>query len=80
MMEVVEAVYKNGAFVPEKSFDFPEGARVKIMIDASPSNNESELSASEKSKRLRELVEQMQKNPIPLNAPRFSREELYDRR
>ena len=33
----------------------------------------------ERARRLAELVERMRNNPIPLNAPRFTRDELHER-
>ena len=89
MLEIVEAVYKNGAFVPEKAFDFPEGARVKIVIETAVQNSEKKSNIQEptitdpeeRKKALAQLVENMKSNPIPPEAPRkFTREELHERR
>jgi hypothetical protein len=33
----------------------------------------------ERAKRMKALVERMQRNPIPANAPRFTRDELHER-
>ena len=33
MLEVIETIYKGGVFVPEKTFDLPEGTRVKITVE-----------------------------------------------
>jgi predicted DNA-binding antitoxin AbrB/MazE fold protein len=88
MLEVVETVYKNGAFVPEKSFDLPEGTRVKIVIEtleqkfeAKPIIQEPTITdPEERKKALAKLIENMRSNPIPADAPRkFTREELYER-
>ena len=34
----------------------------------------------ERLRHMKEVVARMQQNPIPLNAPRFTREELHERR
>lgn len=47
MLEVIEAVYKNGAFVPEKFFDFPEGARVKIVVETVAQESETKSNVQE---------------------------------
>lgn len=88
MLEIIEAVYKNGAFVPEKSFDFPEGARVKIVIETVVQESETKSNIQEptitdpeeRKKVLAQLIENMKSNPIPPEAPKFTREELYERR
>ena len=88
MLEVVETVYKDGAFVPEKSFDFPEGTRVKIFIETIGQKSETKSNIQEptitdpeeRTKVLAQLIENMRSNPIPADAPRkFTREELYER-
>ena len=88
MLEVVEAVYKNGAFVPEKAFDFPEGARVKIVIDTVVQTPETKSNIQEpaitdpeeRKEVLEKLFKSFDENPIPPDAPRkFTREELYER-
>lgn len=83
MLEVVKTVYRNGVFIPKTPVDLPEDTEIEIVVEkkgASVSTDESNLSTEERSRLLKQLVERMQKNPVPLNAPRFNREELYDRR
>lgn len=47
MLEVVETIYKNGAFVPEKTFNFDEGARVKIVVETLVEKKQNEKSIEE---------------------------------
>ena len=75
MLEAVETIYQNGAFVPEKSFGFPEGARVKITIETT--NDELNLSKDEEAKRLRGLINQMEERLTSINGWRTLREQIY---
>lgn len=86
MLEVVETVFKGGAFVPEKTFDLPEGARVKIVVETiepqtriAESAEESQNShvqeptitdPEERRKVFAQLFKSWDENPIPANAPR----------
>lgn len=80
MLEVVKTVYRNGVFVPKTPVDFLEDTEVEIVIEKKAKSekiNDLNISNEERTRRLKELVERMQKNLIPLNAPRLSREDLY---
>jgi predicted DNA-binding antitoxin AbrB/MazE fold protein len=80
MSQALKAIYRNGAFIPQTAFELPEGTEVELLIQApqvvSPPISEVET----KRAFLRSLIERMQQNPIPLNAPRFTRELLNERR
>ena len=76
----LKAVYQEGVFVPREPCDFPEGAEVELIIQGplivSPEVKEDE----ERQYILRMVVERMQHNPLPANAPRLTREALHERR
>lgn len=81
MIETVTAVFENGAFRPDLPCDLPEGSRVVLSI-----KNASDLivapevqSAEERRRILQEVVERMKRNPLPPDAPRFRRDDMYDR-
>jgi predicted DNA-binding antitoxin AbrB/MazE fold protein len=80
MSQALKAVYRNGAFVLQTAFELPEGTEVELLIQSpqvvSPPTSDLET----KRQFLKSLVERMQQNPIPLNAPQFTREMLYERR
>jgi predicted DNA-binding antitoxin AbrB/MazE fold protein len=83
MAQTLKAVYRNGAFVPHGTFDFPEGTEVELSIQSSitpvlvaPSISEPEA----KRQFLRALVERMQRNPIPSHTLRLTRDRLHERR
>lgn len=80
MTQTLRAIYRNGAFVPQIAFDLPEGTEVELSIQ-SPKVVSPPISEPEAKKQfLAMLIERMQRNPIPTNAPRFTRDILHERR
>ena len=79
-MEIVDAIFENGQFRPDHPLLLPEGSRVRLAVEpmssapASPSFSVEERRAI----RLRAL-DRISANPVPSGAPRFNREDLYDR-
>jgi len=81
MDSLVRAVYEHGAFVPELPFDLPEGTEVVLAIHTINQVRPPEEASLEERKRiLRNLVERMKANPLPPGAPRFTRDEMHERR
>lgn len=73
----IDAIHRRGAFYPKTPCDFPEEAEVHLAIDAkAPEENATQT----REQLLRELMELIERNPLPANAPRFTREELHERR
>jgi predicted DNA-binding antitoxin AbrB/MazE fold protein len=80
MSQRVTAVFQNGVFVPQQLCDLPEGSEVQLTLD-DPYTMLPEISDPvERATLLKELVRCMRENPIPADAPRFTREELHERR
>jgi predicted DNA-binding antitoxin AbrB/MazE fold protein len=80
MSDLVKAIFEHGAFVPETPCDLPEGTRVLLAIQHVGLIQPPEVSAPEERARiLLTLVERMKRNPLPQNAPRFSRDEMHER-
>lgn len=80
MPEALNAIYSNGAFILETPYNLPEGTEVEILIKSSQPLPPPISAPVEKQRFLKPLVERMQQNPIPFNAPRFTREMLHERR
>ena len=77
----LKAVYLHGAFVPEQPPDLPEGTRVTLTLQREALVVPPLVTDPEERRRvLKELVEDMAANPVPPNAPRFTRDELHERR
>lgn len=82
MQQVIKTTYRNGVFVPHTPVDLPDGMEIEIVMENKEevSTLKQAMGEEEKERLLRKLVENMQSNPIPMDAPRFTREELYERR
>ncbi len=80
MPHALKAIYRNGTFILQTACNLPEGAEVELFIQ-SPQVMSPPISDVETKQRfLKSLIERMQQNPIPPNAPRFTREMLHERR
>lgn len=80
MPQALKAIYRNGAFILQTAFELPEGTEVELLVQ-SPQVVPPPISDVEtKQQFLKSLIERMQHNPIPPNAPRFTREMLHERR
>ncbi len=80
MSRRLRATYRSGIFVPESACDLPEGAAVDLTIHG-PIFLRPEVTDPEERKRiLAGMIERIQKNPIPPDAPPLDRESLHERR
>jgi predicted DNA-binding antitoxin AbrB/MazE fold protein len=80
MPQALKAIYRNGAFILQTDFELPEGTEVELLIQSPQVVSSPIPDVETKQQFLKSLVERMQQNPIPLNAPRFTREMLHERR
>jgi len=81
MVQRMKAIFRDGAFYPESPCDFPPDSHVELTVEGPTILPPVVTDPDERRRRLRALVERMQANPIPPNAPaRFTREELHERR
>jgi predicted DNA-binding antitoxin AbrB/MazE fold protein len=80
MSQRIRAVFRDGAFIPQQRCDLPEGSEVELTIDDPYTIPPQITDPGERKKALETLVRRMRENPIPENAPRFTRDELHERR
>ena len=80
MPPTLKAVYRNGTFILETACNLPEGSEVELLIQSSSVVSPPISDVESKQRFLNLLISRMQQNPIPLNAPRFTREMLHERR
>jgi predicted DNA-binding antitoxin AbrB/MazE fold protein len=80
MSQRIRAVFRDGAFFLQQRFDLPEGSEVELTIDDPHTIPPQITDPDERKNALADLVSRMRENPIPENAPRFTREELHERR
>lgn len=78
----VRAVVQDGKLVPQAPLGLPEGAEVEVIVEPPRIRPPTVTDPEEKARRMAELVERMQRHPIPHEAPRlpFSREWMHERR
>ncbi|MCI0492853.1 MAG: DUF104 domain-containing protein [Planctomycetes bacterium] len=81
MPDTLRAIYRNGMFVPVVPCNLPENTPVEVLVRGAPLiQSPLEPNPVKQKKVMRELIVRMQSNPIPADAPRFTRDELHERR
>jgi len=76
----IQAVYDHGAFIPKGPCDLPEKTEVELFIQLPSLVPASIRDLDEKARVLKRVVERMRRHSVPADAPRFTREELHERR
>jgi len=74
MITQTTAIVRKGALFPEEPLSLPDEMRVRVTIEAVPTDQESRLAA------LRRLQQLIKNRPINSDGLRFTREELHERR
>jgi hypothetical protein len=80
MAQRLKAIFQNGAFVPQTPCNLPENLEVDLVIESPCVLPPLVTDPDERKRIMEELVQNMRDNPIPENAPHFTREELHERR
>ncbi len=80
MASFVKALYRNGVFVPTRACDLPENTEVQVWFHDPYVIPATVTDPIEAARIRREVLERMKQNPIPADAPRFTREQLHERR
>ena len=80
MNQLLKAIYHNGTFILETPCDLPEGTEVELLIESPKIISPPIADGEAKQHFLESLIERMQQNQIPSNAPKFTRKMLHERR
>ena len=80
MSQRLRAIYRDGAFVPQTPCDLPEDAEVELIVQGPHLLPPKVKDVAARAEILKQIVERMRQNPIPAGAPRFTRDELHERR
>ena len=80
MPQALKAVYRSGTFILKAACDLPEGIQVELFVQSAQLAPPRITDIAARQNFLKLLVERMQQNPIPSNAPRFTRDMLHERR
>jgi hypothetical protein len=76
----VRAVFRDGKFVPQEPCELPEAAEVELTVERTPAVPPPVTDARQRQEILNDIVQRMMANPIPAGAPKFTRDELHERR
>ena len=76
----MRAVYDRGAFVPTTPCDLPEKTEVELLVQFPSLVPATIRDPDEKAKVLKKVVERMRLHPLSVNAARYTRDELHERR
>jgi predicted DNA-binding antitoxin AbrB/MazE fold protein len=76
----LRAVYQEGVFVPKERCEIPEGSEVELIVQGPLTLPPEVKETAERKHLLRMVIERMQHNPLPVDAPRLTREALHERR
>ena len=76
----IRAIFQDGKFVPQEPCTLPESAEVQLTVDRPNIIPPKNTDPVERQRILNEVVESMKANPLPPNAPKFTRDELHERR
>lgn len=79
MSQALKAIYHNGTFILQSAFDLPEGTEVELLVQTPELRSPLMADLEARKRLLHSLLERMQQNPIPLNAPAFTRDMLHER-
>ena len=80
MSQRLRATYRGGIFVPESPCDLPEGAAVDLTVHGPLLLPPEVTDPEERGRILARMMERMQQNLIPHDAPPLDRESLHERR
>jgi hypothetical protein len=76
----IRAIFQDGKFVPQEPCALPEAAEVQLIVEGSNITPPAVTDPAERQRILNDVVQRMMANPIPADAPRFTRDELHERR
>jgi hypothetical protein len=80
MSKALKAIYRSGTFILQAACNLPEGLEVELFVQTAQVVPPKIADVNARQNFLNLLVERMQHNPIPLAAPRFTRDMLHERR
>ena len=80
MRRTITATYRGGVFYPDEPCDLPEGVTVTLALDDDGVLPPLVTDPEERRRILKSVADRMMQNPISRDAPRFTRDELHERR
>lgn len=79
MPQTLKAIYRSGTFILQTACNLPEGVEVQLFVQSPQVTPPQITDITARKTFLGLLVERMQQNLIPTNAPQFTRDMLHER-
>jgi hypothetical protein len=76
----LKAVFRNGVFVLQEPCHLPQEAEVNLIVQGPLVVPPAVTDPEERARILAAMTQRMRQNPLPAGAPRFTREQLHERR
>jgi hypothetical protein len=80
MIQEVDAVFRDGVFVPEGPCPIPNQARVRLIVQAPGLEPPQLEDPADRQAALQQMIERMKQSSVSPAAFPVSREELHERR
>jgi hypothetical protein len=80
MLDHVRAVFRDGAFYPVTPCAVPENSEVDLTVRPTGVQGPLEKDPEKRKRILKALTERMKQRTLAPDAPRFTRDELHERR
>jgi hypothetical protein len=80
MLDHVRAVFRDGAFYPVMPYAAPENAEGDVTIRPAGLEGPLEKDPEKRKRILKAVTERMKQRTLAPDAPRFTRDELHERR
>jgi hypothetical protein len=80
MIEHIRAVFREGAFYPVTPCPVPENLEVTLIVQPANLQPPTVTDPEERRAILKRLTERMMQRTLPPDAPRFTRDQLHERR
>ncbi len=80
MIQCFKAVYRDGAFLVREPCALPQDAEVQLIVQGPFVIPPTVTDPAEIARVLATVTERMRANSLPTAAPRFTRDELHERR
>ena len=79
MSQRLKAVYQGGAFRPQEPCNLPESSEVELIVEGPFVVPPEVRKPKDRTRIMKTVVRRMQRNRIPADAPRLTREALHER-
>ncbi len=80
MMQMILAIFRDGAFVPTTRCNLPDNSRVELIVGSPSLTPPAIADADQRRRKLLEITQWMTENPLPAGTPAFRRSDKHEHR